>query len=92
MLLRPGTRIERFTVRGLLGRGGMAEVYLARHVQLGTLHAIKVLMVASETLVERLVREGRIQASLRHPNIVAVTGVVDVSGSATSRDPSSAPE
>lgn len=68
-------------MEGELGRGGMAVVYRVRHVQLGTAHALKVLYLPSAAIRDRLVQEGRIQAQLRHPNIVNVTDVVDVRGS-----------
>src|SRR6187549_2901519 len=80
MQLETGSAIERYTVEGPLGRGGMAIVYRVRHVQLGSMHALKVLTVASPSIRDRLLQEGRVQASLRHPNIVAVTDVVDVQG------------
>jgi serine/threonine-protein kinase len=81
MDLTTGTVIsDRYTIEGVLGEGGMAVVYKARHAQLGTLHALKVLSFTSRSVRERLLMEGRVQASLRHPNIVAVTDVVDING------------
>ncbi|MCO4745371.1 MAG: protein kinase [Proteobacteria bacterium] len=80
MDLNPGTVVERYTVEGLLGQGGMAVVYKVRHNQLGTQHALKVLTMTSSSVRERLLQEGRVQASLRHPNIVSVTDVVTVQG------------
>lgn len=80
MELTPGTVIDRYTVLRPLGRGGMAEVWLVRHDQLGSLHALKILLVASRDVRERLMLEGRVQAALRHPNIVAVTDVLSVAG------------
>jgi serine/threonine-protein kinase len=79
--LQPGTQLERYTVQALIGQGGMAMVYRVRHDQLGTLHAMKVLTVASHTIRQRLLQEGRVQAALAHPNVVSVTDVVDVDGS-----------
>ena len=58
----------------------MAAVYLGRHAQLDSLHAIKVLFITAPQIRERLLREGRVQANLRHPNIVSVTDVLEVQG------------
>jgi len=66
----PGIVIE-----SLLGRGGMGTVYLGRQVSLDRPVAVKVLAaeVADDPLfLERLEREARIMARLRHPNIVTV--------------------
>jgi len=63
-------RIEKF-----LARGGMAEVYLGRHLTLDRLVAVKVMhshIEADPDLLERFQREARVVAGLRHPNIVQV--------------------
>ncbi len=74
----PGTVVDGYRVEGELGAGGMARVYLVRHLQLDSLHAMKVLDSRAVAVRDRLIQEGRLQASLRHPNIVAVTDVVTV--------------
>jgi len=79
-VLTAGQEVDRYVVERLLGRGGMAAVYLVRHRTLGTWHALKVLTLTAPRLVDRLVQEGQVQARLRHPNIVAVTDVFDVGG------------
>lgn len=77
MQLSEGEQIGgRYEVVRLLGSGGLAEVYLVRHLELGGLHAIKILAADTEEDRERLLREGRIQAQLRHPNLVPVTDVI----------------
>lgn len=56
----------------LLGSGGMGEVWLAEHVELGSKHraALKLLRGApSRALTERFQREQATLASLEHPNI-----------------------
>lgn len=78
--IAPETRIDRYAVEERVGAGGMAVVYRVRHLQLGTLHALKVLEVPSRGVQQRLLQEGRVQASMRHPNIVAVTDVISVEG------------
>ena len=81
MELFPGARVDRYEVVDVLGTGGMAVVYKVRHTTLGTHHALKVLHAPSRSMRERLLREGRAQAALRHPNIVAVNDVVEVDSS-----------
>ncbi len=79
-MLGPGDVIERYEVLDVLGEGGHAVVYRVRHTQLGSSHALKVLSLHRRDLKERLMREGRIQATLDHPNIVPVTDVLEVGG------------
>ena len=78
--LARGARVESYVVDDVLGRGGMAVVYRVRHSKLGTWHALKVLARHDAGLLRRLVREGRTQARLSHPNVVPVTDLLDVGG------------
>lgn len=75
-MLNPGTRVDRYEVEALIGQGGLAEVYRVRHVDLGSLHALKLLVWKRQSLANRFVLEGRIQAQLRHPNVVTVTDLI----------------
>ncbi len=79
-LLQPGTQLDgRYEVVRLLGQGGMAAVYQVRHLGLHSMHALKVLnadLARNEDIRGRFLGEGRIQARLRHPNIVQVTEIV----------------
>ena len=68
--LPAGLEVDRYTIEGLLGRGGMATVYRVRHNQLGTWHALKVLSIANQRIQRRLLQEGRVQAALRHLDLV----------------------
>jgi eukaryotic-like serine/threonine-protein kinase len=82
-MLSPGNVVERYEVERELGGGGMARVYKVRHVALGSVHALKVLdpeLVGNAELRARFLDEGRIQARLRHPNIVVITDVVVAPG------------
>lgn len=81
MELAPGRRVERYEVIERLGEGGMAVVYRVRHISLGTEHALKVLSHSGHSIRERLLQEGRLQATLRHPNLLPVTDVLEVDGS-----------
>jgi serine/threonine protein kinase len=71
---------ERYVVEALLGQGGMAVVYRVRHRTLGTVHALKLVGVTSASARERLLREGRLQGQLQHPNVVGVTDQLEVQG------------
>jgi len=80
-MLNRGDVVDRYKVEDLLGKGGMASVYLVRHRKLNSLHALKLLFLKGASIRKRLVREGRVQASLRHHNVVSVTDVLEVDGS-----------
>ncbi|MDQ1648964.1 MAG: eukaryotic-like serine/threonine-protein kinase, partial [Frankiaceae bacterium] len=73
----PGGRLlgGRYELGGLLGHGGMAEVYRAADTRLGRDVAIKVLrndLARDPTFLSRFRREAQAAASLNHPMIVAV--------------------
>src|SRR5580698_5778425 len=62
----------------LLGDGGMGSVYEALHAGLGTRVAIKVLhpdLARRPGLVERFLREARVSAQIKSPNVVQVMDV-----------------
>jgi len=65
---------DRYAVRGELGRGGMAAVFLAEDLRRGGKVAIKVLSpeFASSIGPDRFLREIRILSGLTHPNILPV--------------------
>ena len=65
-VLEQGSAVDRYIVEGVLGRGGMATVYLVRHSHLGSTHAMKVMDLPSSSMRERLIEEGRVQSALRH--------------------------
>jgi eukaryotic-like serine/threonine-protein kinase len=65
----------RYEVERVLGRGGMAVVYLARDRELHRSVAVKVLeprFTGDESVQARFVREARLAARLSHPNVVQV--------------------
>ncbi|WP_129841436.1 Stk1 family PASTA domain-containing Ser/Thr kinase [Streptomyces sp. RFCAC02] len=65
----------RYELGQVLGRGGMAEVYLAHDTRLGRTVAVKTLRVdlaRDPTFQARFRREAQSAASLNHPAIVAV--------------------
>src|SRR3954451_2921931 len=66
---------DRYELGPEIGRGGMAEVFLARDRLLDRDVAVKVLSashVSDPSFVARFRREAQAAASLNHPNIVAV--------------------
>ncbi|MAG93838.1 MAG: hypothetical protein CMJ48_08835 [Planctomycetaceae bacterium] len=72
-----------FRILRRLGRGGMAEVYLAEQTSLKRNVALKVLRdewVGDETHLSRFAREAKAAAGLHHPNIVQVFAVGEEAG------------
>jgi formylglycine-generating enzyme required for sulfatase activity/tRNA A-37 threonylcarbamoyl transferase component Bud32 len=65
----------KYRLEARLGRGGMGDVYRARHMLIGDLVAIKVLrrdLIESSDAVERLRREARAARHLRNPHAIHV--------------------
>ncbi|MBO5688787.1 MAG: serine/threonine protein kinase, partial [Lentisphaeria bacterium] len=75
----PGLIIGKYEIIRKLGKGGMGVIYLARHTQLDTLRALKVLPAGEadekKDFAERFIREARIASQIRHPNVVEVMDV-----------------
>ena len=72
------TVIGEYDVYGLLGRGGMASVYLALDLALNRKVAIKVMSPAllhGDDSVARFKREAQTSAGLQHPNIIPIYAV-----------------
>src|SRR5215475_176938 len=75
----------RYELDGIVGRGGMAEVFRARDIRLNRIVGVKTLrdgLARDQTLLARFRREAQSAASLNHPSIVAVydTGEDTVGG------------
>jgi eukaryotic-like serine/threonine-protein kinase len=78
MGLEVGTRLGSHEIVGLLGVGGMGEVYRATDTRLKRDVAIKVLpeaFLGDPDRVARFQREAELLASLNHPNIAAIYGL-----------------
>jgi serine/threonine protein kinase len=74
-----GSVVGNYEVLEQIGEGGMATVYRVRHRFLDSIHALKVLhpeLARDEGIRDRFLSEGKIQANLRHPNIIRVTDLV----------------
>src|SRR6516225_7496071 len=75
--------IPGYEMEAVLGRGGMGVVYRARHLRLGRLVALKMLLAgdyAGPADRARFQREAEAVAGLRHPNVVQVYDVGDTDG------------
>jgi tRNA A-37 threonylcarbamoyl transferase component Bud32 len=78
-----GRQIAGFRLLRRLGRGAMAEVYLADQPSLARQVAVKILknnLAADETYVRRFQNEARAAAALVHANIVQIYEVGSVDG------------
>ncbi len=65
----------RYELDGIVGRGGMAEVFRARDIRLDRIVAVKTLrddLARDQTFQARFRREAQSAASLNHPSVVAV--------------------
>jgi len=74
-LLQKGDRVDHFLIEGLIGRGGMGDVYAAEDTTLKRTVAIKLINAALSESSEaraRILVEARAMARLGHPNIAAI--------------------
>src|SRR6187455_1931898 len=76
--LAPGTRLGPYEIEGLIGAGGMGQVYRARDPRLGRLVAVKTLAgvgASDPDLVRRFETEARAAGTLDHPGLLVVYDV-----------------
>ncbi len=77
----PGEDFGPFQILRSLGSGGMGQVYMARRRDTGAEVALKLLhQRLDQTERARFLREGRLAATVSHPNSVYVYGVEEVEG------------
>ncbi len=80
-MLREGMFLQnRYEILGLIGSGGMSDVYKAKCHKLDRMVAIKVLkedLSSDVSFVAKFKMEAQSAAGLSHPNIVSVYDVVD---------------
>src|SRR5215467_4405658 len=84
MALTIGTQLGSHEITGLLGKGGMGEVYRARDLKLKREVAIKILpeeFARDADRVSRFQREAEVLASLNHPNIAGIHDLQEANGS-----------
>jgi len=88
--LSAGDRLGDYEIRGLLGAGGMGRAYRARDLTLGRDVGLKIVSGPWLTDPEsgvRFDREARVLASLNHPNIGSIYGVIPNDVGATAGPP-----
>jgi eukaryotic-like serine/threonine-protein kinase len=76
--LGAGTRLGVYEISGVLGAGGMGEVYRARDTRLNRDVALKVLppdFAADPDRVARFQREAQVLATLNHPHVAHIYGL-----------------
>ena len=80
----PGTMVSgRYRIVGLLGRGGMGEVYRAEDLKLGQAVALKFLPIEVTHREDRLARfhqEVRLARQVSHPNVCRVHDIGETGG------------
>ncbi|HET9957400.1 MAG TPA: serine/threonine-protein kinase [Polyangiaceae bacterium] len=77
-MLAPGSNFGVYVVGNCIGEGGMARIYRAEHAGLRRHVALKVLtngIAKDPDGRERFVREARIAAAIKHPNVVNIFDV-----------------
>src|SRR5690349_3677401 len=67
-----GRTLDRYELRQILGRGGMADVYLAYDPHFDRDVAVKVFKREDEDLLRRFVREAHLMASLSNSHLIPV--------------------
>ncbi len=80
---QPPEAIGGFELKMLLGRGGMASVYLGEEAGTGRQCALKVMdprLQTDETFVQRFLNEAKASAGLSHPNVTRVYGHGEFNG------------
>src|SRR5262249_45172736 len=75
--------IPGYLIEGVLGRGAMGVVYLARQVRLNRLCALKMILAGAHADVvasSRSRAEAEAEARLRHPNIIQIHHIGEAGG------------
>ncbi|HEY3993817.1 MAG TPA: protein kinase [Ktedonobacteraceae bacterium] len=67
-----GKTLDRYELRRIIGKGGMANVYEAYDPNFHRMVAIKVFKREDEDMLRRFIREAHVMAGLRHPHLVEV--------------------
>jgi hypothetical protein len=78
--LAPGIQLGPYRIEGVLGRGGMGQVYRAVDTRLGRSIAIKILhreMIADTDRRRRFMQEAQAASALNHPSIVTLYDIAN---------------
>jgi serine/threonine protein kinase len=77
-----GKTLDRYELRRLIGKGGMANVYEAYDPVFHRVVAVKVFKREDEEMLQRFIREARVMARLHHPHLVEIydTGEAPLDG------------
>jgi serine/threonine protein kinase/Flp pilus assembly protein TadD len=70
-----GQALGHYQLVGLLGRGGMGEVYSAQDTRLNRMVALKILsegMATDQDRMRRFTREAKAASALKHPNVATI--------------------
>ncbi|MCC6241330.1 MAG: protein kinase [Gemmatimonadaceae bacterium] len=80
--LQSGSTFGGYRIERLLGRGGMGAVFAAERLEDGRQVAVKVLAASLDRDADRqrFIREGKIAASINHPNTVYVYRTEEIDG------------
>ena len=78
-MLKEGDVFDKYKIIRLLGKGGMAEVYLAEHLLLKQPCAVKLMRSDTNSdgdlAIKRFLREAKLSHQFNHPNIVKIFDV-----------------
>src|SRR5262245_45725798 len=78
-----GSEIADYTVEGLIGRGGMGEVFRALDRRLARAVALKVLapqFADDSAFRDRILGESRLAASIDHPSVIPIYAAGEADG------------
>lgn len=67
-----GRTLDRYELRRLIGKGGMANVYEAYDPSFHRVVAVKVFKREDDEMLRRFIREAHVMAGLHHPHLVEV--------------------
>src|ERR1035438_5780471 len=83
MAIQIGDILGDYQVTGVLGRGGMGQVFRVRSVITDREEAMKVVLPdldENPALADRFLREIKVHASLQHPNIATLHTALRIDG------------